>query len=357
MRSAGWRRATPVSRHTWIPTACRRPTVRRSTSKSTPLGTRGGIAVRHFFPADGEYAFRMSFYHYSGKFFGALQDREQIEVSVDGRRVALLDVNLRMTATDELRTPPIKIAAGARLVSAAFIARAQGPVQDFVMPFETALNNLAAEVPGVTGLLHLTTLGISGPTNVTGPGDTPSRRKIFVCRPASLQEEEPCARRILAPIARGAFRRPVDAADFDHLMRLFQKARQEQGGFEDGVRAALQGILADPNFVYRFERPPSGVRSGSSYRVSDLELASRLSYFLVEQRSRRDAHRSRQPGKIEGPCGSGTAGPPHARRRPVGGVGEELCVAVAAPPESSRPAPGPVCISRRRPESDEVDGA
>jgi hypothetical protein len=248
--------------------------------EGAPLGTRGGIAVQHFFPADGEYVFGMSFYHYSGKFFGALQDREQIEVSVDGRRVALLDVNLKMTATDELRTPPIKVAAGARLVSAAFIARAQGPVQDFVMPFETALNNLAAEVPGVTGLLHLTTLGISGPTNVTGPGDTPSRRKIFVCRPASLQEEEPCARRILAPIARAAFRRPVDAADFEHLMRLFQKARQEQSGFEDGVRAALQGILADPNFVYRFERPPSGVRSGSSYRVSDLELASRLSYFL-----------------------------------------------------------------------------
>jgi hypothetical protein len=248
--------------------------------EGAPLGTRGGIAVRHFFPADGEYVFGMSFYHYSGKFFGALQDREQIEVSVDGRRVALLDVNLKMTATDELRTPPIKVAAGARLVSAAFIARAHGPVQDLVMPFETALNNLAAEVPGVTGLLHLTTLGISGPTNVTGPGDTPSRRKIFVCRPASLQEEEPCARRILAPIARAAFRRPVDAADFDHLMRLFQKARQGQSGFEDGVRAALQGILADPNFVYRFERPPSGVTSGSSYRVSDLELASRLSYFL-----------------------------------------------------------------------------
>ena len=123
-------------------------------------------------------------------------------------------------------------------------------------------------------------------------------------------------------------------------MRLYQKARQEQSGFEDGVRAALQGILADPNFVYRFERPPSGVRSGSNYRVSDLELASRLSYFLWSSGPDEALIDLATPRKIEGACGSGTAGPPNARRRPVGGVGGELCVAVAAPPESSRPAPG-----------------
>jgi hypothetical protein len=193
--------------------------------EGTPLGTRGGVAVRHFFPADGEYTFGMSFYHYNGKIFGSLQEREQLEVSVDGLRVALLDVNLKMPATDELRTPAVKVGAGQRLVSAAFIKRAEGPVQDFVMPSETALNNLAAEVPGVTGLLHLTTLGISGPRNVTGPGDTPSRRKIFICRPANAGEEEPCARRILATLARPAFRRPVKPADVDHLMALFRDAR------------------------------------------------------------------------------------------------------------------------------------
>ena len=177
--------------------------------EGTPLGTRGGVAVRHFFPADGQYVFGMTFYHYSGKFFGALQEREQIEVSVDGARVALLDVNLKMTVTDELRTPPVAVSAGPRLISAAFIRRAQGPVQDFLMPFEASLNNLAAEVPGVTGLLHLTTLGVNGPRNVTGVGDTPSRRRIFACRPATLTEEAPCAGKILSGLASQAFRRPV----------------------------------------------------------------------------------------------------------------------------------------------------
>jgi hypothetical protein len=248
--------------------------------EGTPLGTRGGVAVRHFFPADGEYTFGMSFYHYNGKIFGSLQEREQLEVSVDGLRVALLDVNLKMPATDELRTPAVKVGAGQRLVSAAFIKRAEGPVQDFVMPSETALNNLAAEVPGVTGLLHLTTLGISGPRNVTGPGDTPSRRKIFICRPANAGEEEPCARRILATLARPAFRRPVKPADVDHLMALFRDARTHQGDFDAGVRMGLQGILADPEFVFRFEHTPADASPGSITRISDLELASRLSYFL-----------------------------------------------------------------------------
>jgi mono/diheme cytochrome c family protein len=248
--------------------------------EGAPLGTRGGVAVRHYFPADGEYAFGMSFYHYNGKMFGALQEREQIEVSIDGVRVALLDINLRMGATDEVRTPPIKIKAGSRLVSAAFIRRAAGPVQDFIQPFENALSNLAAEVPGVTGLLHVLSLGITGPTNVTGLGDTPSRRQIFSCRPAGPRDEEACAQTILSRLARQAFRRPVDSADVARLMRLYRDGRTARGNFEAGVRMGLQGILADPEFLFRFERTPAGVAPGSPYRISDLELASRLSFFL-----------------------------------------------------------------------------
>src|SRR6185436_9718909 len=103
-------------------------------------------------------------------------------------------------------------------VSAAFIRHAEGPVLDFIQPFETALHNLAAEVPGVTGLLHLTSLGIKGPSNITGLGDTPSRRKIFTCRPATAPEETPCARTILSALAQQAFRRPVKAADLNYLM-------------------------------------------------------------------------------------------------------------------------------------------
>jgi len=248
--------------------------------EGTPLGTRGGIAVRHFFPADGEYTFGMAFYHYNGKIFGSLQDSEQIEVAIDGQRVALVDVNLKMPATDETRTKPVKVAAGQRLVSAAFIKRAEGPVQDFVMPSETALNNLAAEVPGVTGLLHLTTLGITGPRNVTGVSDTPSRRKVFSCRPASPADEETCARSIFSTLARPAFRRPVSKADLDHLMTLFREARKSQGDFETGIRTGLQAIVSDPEFVFRFERTPPGAAPGAVTRLTDLELASRLSFFL-----------------------------------------------------------------------------
>jgi hypothetical protein len=245
----------------------------------TPLGTRGGVAVQHSFPADGQYVFGMTFYHYSGKLFGALQEREQVEVAVDGERVALLDVNLKMTATDELRTPPISVRAGQRRVSAAFVRRTQGPVLDFIMPFEAALNNLAAEVPGVTGLLHLTTLGINGPHNVTGVSETPIRRRIFSCRPATVEEETPCARTILSGLATRAFRRPAVEADIDHLMTLFERARRE-GGFVAGVQMGLKGVLSDPAFVFRFERTPPGVAPGSIQPISDLELASRLSFFL-----------------------------------------------------------------------------
>jgi hypothetical protein len=248
--------------------------------EQTPLGTRGGIAVRHFFPADGEYTFGMAFYHYNGKIFGSLQDAEQIEVAVDGQRVALVDVNLKMPATDETRTKPITIAAGHRLVSASFITRAEGPVQDFVMPSETALNNLAAEVPGVTGLLHLTTLAITGPRNVTGVSETPSRRKVFSCRPTSAADEETCARTIFSTLARPAFRRPVTPADLDHLMTLFRDTRKNEGDFETGVRMGVQAIVSDPEFVFRFERTPPGAAPGAITRLSDLELASRLSFFL-----------------------------------------------------------------------------
>jgi mono/diheme cytochrome c family protein len=246
----------------------------------TPLGTRGGLAVRHYFPADGEYTFGMSFYHYNGKMFGALQDKEQIEVSVDGARVALLAINLRQGATDEVRTPPIKIKAGSRMVAAAFIRRAAGPVQDFIQPFEQALSNLAAEVPGVTGLLHVLNLGITGPTNVTGLGDTPSRRRIFSCRPTGPRDEEACATTILSSLARQAFRRPITSADAARLLRLYREGRTARGDFEAGIRMGLQSILADPEFLFRFERTPPGAAPGSIHRISDLELASRLSYFL-----------------------------------------------------------------------------
>ena len=249
----------------------------------TPFGTRGGLAVTHNFPADGKYAFRMSFYYSSiGPIFGdnIPAEGEQIEIAIDGERVALLDFDRKLKTTEDLRTPPIPITAGPHRVSAAFIQRAAGPVQDFVMPFERVLADLSTgHFPGLTGLPHLRNLGIDGPYDVTGVSETPSRTRVLSCRPVAPTEELDCAREIVARLARRAFRRPVTETDFDRLLTLYASGRGT-GGFDAGIRLALQAVLADPEFVFRFERTPPDAHQGDSHRISDLELASRLSFFL-----------------------------------------------------------------------------
>ena len=249
----------------------------------TPFGTRGGIAVRHHFPADGNYVFRLSFYFASiGAFFGdnIPAEGEQIEIALNGERVALLDLNRKMRTTDVLRTEPIPITAGPQLVSASFIQRAAGPVQDFVMPFDQALADLSTgHFPGLTGLPHLRNIGIDGPHEITGISATPSRERVLTCHPRSGVEDTRCADQILSTIARRAFRRPLTEIDRNRLMTFFNTGRSE-GDFEDGIRIGLQAILADPEFLFRFERTPDDIAPGDNYMVSDLELASRLSFFL-----------------------------------------------------------------------------
>ena len=252
--------------------------------EGAPYGTRGGIVVRHNFPADGEYSFRLTLYFTTNTLlFGTYQKGEQIEVSVNGERVALLDVNPRMKVDDDLRTPPIKIKAGPQTISAAFIQRASGPVDDFVMPYEQTLEDLfAGQIQGLTALPHLRDIGINGPYHVTGVSDTPSRDRIFICRPANANsdnDEMPCTRRILSALARRAWRRPVNETDMEDLLSTYQAARNK-GDFESGIRLGLQLILANPQFVFRFERTPADIEPGTNYRVTDVELASRLSYFL-----------------------------------------------------------------------------
>jgi mono/diheme cytochrome c family protein len=269
-----------------------------------PFGTRGGTVATHNFPADGDYLFRLSFYYSSiGPVFGdnILAEGEQIEVSVDGERVALLDFDRKLKATEDLRTPPVTLTSGPHVVSAAFVERASGPVQDFVMPFERALADLSTgHFPGLTGLPHLRNLGIDGPYNVTGISETASRERVLSCRPAISAEETPCARQIVSRLARRAFRRPVTDRDVERLMALYETARAERG-FEAGIRMALQAMLADPEFVFRFERTPDGVRSGSSYRVSDLELASRLSFFLWSSMPDEPLLASAEQGRLSEP--------------------------------------------------------
>jgi hypothetical protein len=255
--------------------------------EGAPFGTRGGLAVMHDFPADGEYVFRMSLYYdICGPLWGKSQGKgQQIEVAVNGERVALLSIDPNSTFTDDLVTGPVKITAGPKRISAAFIQKSEGPPEDTVMPFEQSLIDLNnADLPGITSLPHLRELRIVGPKNVTGISDTPSRRKIFTCRPAAGADEIPCAKKIISALARQAYRRPSTDTDLEDLLSVFQQGRRapakNEAPFDSGIRTVVQTLISDPEFVFRFEHTPSNVQTGTNYPISDLELAARLSYFL-----------------------------------------------------------------------------
>jgi len=293
--------------------------------EGTPQGTRGGIAVSHNFGASGDYTFRLVFYSsLEGPLFGRSQaSGERIEISIDGRRADLLEINPLMQSTDDLRTLPIHIDAGPHRVATAFIQNFDGPVEDDIQPTEQPLADLnTAAFPGITNLPHVSELSIIGPAAQASaepdsalPVDTPSRRAIFTCHPAAQADETSCARTILTRLARQAWRRPVTAADIDPILRFFREGRQDlaskgdpgnkQAPFDSGIAAALEAILASPEFVFRFERTPPGAAASAAYRVSDVELASRLSFFLwsgppdASLLSLASARRLREPGVLE----------------------------------------------------------
>ena len=262
------------------------PRVRSQTRhvEGTPFGTRGGISIIHDFPADGEYTFKLGFYYSpTGPLFGLNQGKgQQIEIAVNGERVALLDIDPRMRlANDGIKTPAIQIKAGPQRISASFIQKFDGPIEDEYRMVEQSLVDVSVgTVPGMTTLPHLHELSITGPISISGVSDTPSRRKIFTCRaPSSESDEIPCAKKIISALARRGYRRPATDADIEGLLSFYQSGRNN-GDFESGIRTALQAILASPEFVFRFERIPANVAPGTNYRISDLEMASRLSYFL-----------------------------------------------------------------------------
>jgi hypothetical protein len=285
--AVGDRRATPrevtyeVSR--WMS--------QRDRVEGAPYGSRGGLSVVHTFPADGQYRFRMSFFHETtGALYGngraalhTAEAPEQIEISIDGARVALFDIDRWMTTSDpdgvDLRTDPIAITAGPHRVSAVFIRRLEGPVQDLIAPLEWSLASTSiADAYGFTTLPHLRDLAITGPYEITGVSPTPSRARIFSCQPAAEPRQVPCAREILMRLGSQAFRRTIGERDLNGLLSLYKKGAAE-GGFEGGIQLALEGLLASPNFVFRFEEPPARA-AGGAYELDGPDLASRLSFFL-----------------------------------------------------------------------------
>lgn len=256
----------------------------REHVEGAPFGTRGGISVEHNFIADGEYVFRMSFQHEStGNFFGQMAPfDEQIEISIDGERKALLELDRWMHIQDPtgvtIRTEPIPLKAGAHRVSAAFIRKFEGPVVDLMSPHEWSLADKKIGYSyGITALPHLRDLVIGGPYGETSVSETETRARILTCQPEG--DGSQCAESIVRRLAAQAFRRPVNQMDIDGLMGLYHQGATEDG-FEGGIRTALQGILASPDFVFRFEEPAPDVSEGETYRISDLDLASRLSFFL-----------------------------------------------------------------------------
>ena len=251
-----------------------------------PEGTRGGTSVVHNFPADGEYVFAVSLHAIpTGQLYGSTAPfDEKIEVSVNGERVAIIDVDRGMSEADpngmELRTRAVQVRAGPQRITAAFLRTLDGPVNDLVAPIGHSIaDTQIGSQTGVTALAHLRLFTVTGPFNPTGVSDTPSRRRIFVCRPTSTDETRPCAVRIVTALGSAAYRRPLAPRDVQPLLKFYDQG-VKAGGFEVGVRTALEAILASPHFMFRTEEIPAGARRGQTYAVSDVDVASRLSFFL-----------------------------------------------------------------------------
>src|SRR5690606_3192837 len=246
-----------------------------------------GISVTHNFPLDAEYRFDLTLLRNNLEYIRGLEHPHQIEIAVDGERVLLEQVggdaeanregktiNERSDATDARLSVRVPVKAGPAVVTAAFV-RKIGESPNRLRPFERS----SSGTYDATGRPHIETLTITGPFDAAGPGDTPSRRRIFTCRPANADDEPRCAREILATLARRAYRRPLEPADIDRLMPFFEDGRKV-AGFEGGIQLALRRILASPSFAFRLEAEPDDVPGGEPYPVSDVELASRLSFFI-----------------------------------------------------------------------------
>jgi mono/diheme cytochrome c family protein len=234
-----------------------------------PVGTRGGLAVNSYFPLDGTYEFQL-------ELSGAAREQHELEISIDGERKQAITVGGagggrggrggRGGGGNQFRIP---VAAGPHKVAVTFLQKSEVLDESVLRPFARSRGTMPA-VAGVT---------IRGPYDITGPGDTPSRQRIFSCRPVEAAGESACARQILTTLLRRAYRRPVTAEDLNDLLPFYEAGRAE-AGFDAGIQSAIERLLVSPQFLYRIEVDPPDAAPGRAYRISDLELASRISFFL-----------------------------------------------------------------------------
>jgi mono/diheme cytochrome c family protein len=245
-----------------------------------PLGTRGGTLINYNFPVSGEYEIQIRLMRDRNDAVESLRDTHELEVLLDRERVELLTVKPAPrgqsdeTVDANLKTR-FKAPAGAHQVGVAFLKQRSSLLESERQPLNVHFNFYRHPRLGPA----IYEVSIIGPFEATGPGDTPSRQRIFICRPTRPSDEEACANRIIANLARRAYRRAVSDDDLEAPLELYREARKE-GDFEAGIEAALSAILVNPQFLLRIERNPSGAAPGTVYRLKDAELASRLSYFL-----------------------------------------------------------------------------
>ena len=256
-----------------------------------PLGTRGGMLVEHFFPADGDYEFDIGGLA-RARYVEGLEYRHRLILAIDGKKVFedeiggpedVEAVDLRQAAAvaeingrfENIRVP---LTAGPHTIAATFVARTMSESDAVLQPFVPGGGEVGI-IEGEESPLKIQRLEINGPFAPAGISETPSRQRIFTCRPQTPADELPCARQIITSLTRQAFRRPVTDADLEIPLSFYEQG-QASGGFEAGVRNALMMVLATPEFLYRFTTPPEDSAPGSVYAVDQFGLASRLSFFL-----------------------------------------------------------------------------
>ena len=245
-----------------------------------PLGTRGGLVIPYTFPQDGAYDIQVWLTRDRNEKIEGLREPHELEVLLDRQRLASFTVQppARKQSDEQVDKnlkARIKVAAGPHDLGVTFVQNPASLQETKRQPYQAHYN--LHRHPRKTPAVYQ--VSITGPYNATGHGDTPSRRRLFLCRPTGPGDEEDCARKILSTLLRRAYRKPVTAANLEKVMKFYRQARQA-GDFDAGIEMAVSAVLVNPQFLFRIERDPPGLKAKTAYRVGDLDLASRLSFFL-----------------------------------------------------------------------------